>query len=661
MRWIRQLGLVVLAIAASPLSAQQPPLTPEPVVSASPAAGAQSRAPGAALTTEDLNDWLDGFLPYALQSGDIAGAVVAVVKDGKVVTERGFGYADVKKRIPVDPRRTLFRPGSVSKLVTWTAVMQLVDQGRIDLDADINRYLDFRIPPLDGKPVTMRELMQHSAGFEEQSKNIIVRTPATSPGYAALLKRWVPKRIFAPGTTPAYSNYGASLAGYVVERVSGEPFDDYVERHIFAPLGMAHSTFRQPLPERLRPLMSKGYSRASAPPGGYEIVGPAPAGSMASTGDDMARFMIAQLQGGAFGNNRILSAAAARQMHDSPLTIFPGLNRMELGFFETNVNGQKVIGHLGDTDDFHTSLHLFMEEGVGLYASFNSAGKDGAVQPLRHALFLDFADRYFPSSQRIVEKAGTSPDHAQLMAGHWLHSRRSDSNFMKALDLLGQPEVIAAAEGSLKVPSLAPLAGSDGSWREIAPFVWLAPNGHDRLAAKVIDGKPVRFSMDVVSPFMVFDRVPWYRNTAWIQPILYLSLAILLLTALLWPVRAVVRRRFGGRLDLSPRALSAYRASRIGALLLAGSVIGWIVTLVMLFSDTNNLSEQFDPVLWFMEIFATIGIPGGVALVAWNMWEAWRGDRRWTAKLWSLLLLIAALMVLWVGLVFNLIGFGVNY
>ena len=82
---------------------------------------------------------------------------------------------------------------------------------------------------------------------------------------------------------------------------------------------------------------------------------------------------------------------------------------------------------------------------------------------------------------------------------------------------------------------------------------------------------------------------------------------------------------------------------------------------MMLFSDTGNLSERSDPILWFMEIFATIGIPGGVGLIAWNMWEAWRGDRRWTAKLWSLLLFLAALIVLWVGLVFNLIGFGVNY
>jgi hypothetical protein len=192
------------------------------------------------------------YMPYALHVGDIAGAVVAVVKDGKVLTERGYGYSDVEKRAPVDPKRTLFRPGSVSKLVTWTAVMQLVEQGKIDLDADVNQYLDFKIPPRDGKPVTMRNIMQHTAGFEEQAKGVLSDDP-NAPGFEALLKQWVPHRVFPAGSTPAYSNYGASLAGYVVQRLSGEPFNAYVEKHIFAPLDMQLSTFRQPLPANLAP------------------------------------------------------------------------------------------------------------------------------------------------------------------------------------------------------------------------------------------------------------------------------------------------------------------------------------------------------------------------------------------------------------------------
>src|ERR1700744_1185625 len=229
------LGPLVAAVDAA-AGAQETPTT-EP----------QAAAPTVALTAEDVDSWLDGYMPYALHTGDIAGAVVAVVKDGKILTERGYGFSDVEKRTPVDPKLKLFRPGSVSKLLTWTAVMQQVEQGKINLDADINQYLDFKIPARDGKPVTMRNLMQHTAGFEEQAKGIISEDP-NGTGFEALLKQWVPERVFEAGTTQAYSNYGASLAGYIVQRVSGESFDTYIEKHIFEPLDMNHASFRQPLP-----------------------------------------------------------------------------------------------------------------------------------------------------------------------------------------------------------------------------------------------------------------------------------------------------------------------------------------------------------------------------------------------------------------------------
>ena len=382
----------------------------------------------APLTADDVNVWLDGYLPHALKTANIAGAVVAIVKDGEILSERGFGYADVAKRTPVDPKLTLFRPGSVSKLITWTAVMQMVEQGKIDLDSDVNNYLDFKIPPREGQPVTMRNLMQHTAGFEEQAKGIISEDATPPSTFVELLKQWVPTRVFAPGATPAYSNYGAALAGYIVQRVSGEPFDDYLEKHIFQPLDMQHSSFRQPLPAALAPLMSQGYRVGSDEPRPFEIVGPAPAGSMSSPGEDMAHFMIAHLQGGEYHGTRVLKAETAAMMHDSPLTLLPPLNRMELGFFETNVNGREVIGHLGDTDYFHTSLHLFVKENVGLYVSFNSTGTDGAAGSLRTALFDDFADRYYPAPRNRSSASMRPPRHTMLRCSKEIGATRADHN-----------------------------------------------------------------------------------------------------------------------------------------------------------------------------------------------------------------------------------------
>ena len=645
--------------AAAFLLALAPALAAPP--ESAPAAAAEGAPQGASLTAADVNAWLDGYLPYALQTGDIAGAVVAVVKDGEVLTLRGFGYADVASRKPVDPKLTLFRPGSVSKLFTWTAVMQQVELGKIDLDGDVNRYLDFRIPAFDGKPVTMRNLMQHTAGFEEQAKGIISEGTRV-PAYGALLKAWVPQRVFAPGSTPAYSNYGASLAGYIVERVSGEPFDAYIEKHIFEPLDMKHSTFRQPLPPELAPLMSRGYRTASKPPGGFEIVGPAPAGALSSPGADMANFMIAHLQGGEFRGQRILSAATAQTMHDSPLTMLPPLNRMELGFFETNVNGHEVIGHLGDTEYFHTSLHLFMKDNVGFYVSFNSQGKEGAAGNLRGALFQDFADRYFPAvrpESRVDAK--TAAAHAALMSGMWANTRASQSNFLAGVGFISQVKVGADGKGELVIPALTGLDGKPRHWVEIEPFVWLDTNSHDRLAAKVVDGKPVRWSFDLLSPFMVFERVPWYANSAWLKPLFIASVVALLLTAVLWPVTAWIRRSYRASLSLEPTALRAYRLSKIGAILILAGLLSWTATVVLMLKNVNNLDGRLDPLLWLDQIFGTLAFIGGLTLMLWNLWTVWVGQRRWPARVWSVVLAVSAATVLWVALASRLISFGTNY
>ena len=648
---LKRLTALCLGLGTMVASAQE---------STPPQAQPQAAAAAIELTAEDLNSWLDGYLPYALQTGDIAGAVVVVVKDGKIVTGRGYGFSDVEHRTPVDPKKTLFRPGSVSKLFTWTAVMQLVEQGKVDLDADINRYLDYKIPARDGKPITMRNLMQHTAGFEEQAKGIISEEPKAI-SFEALLKQWVPDRVFAAGTTQAYSNYGASLAGYIVQRVSGEPFDSYIEKHIFEPLEMENSSFAQPLPGRLVPLMSKGYRVASADPGGFEIVGPAPAGSLASPGEDMAHFMIAHLQNGEYKGKRILSAATARQMHDSPLTLLPPLNRMELGFFETNINGREVIAHLGDTEYFHTSLHLFLQENVGFYVSFNSAGKEGAAHSLRGAIFQDFADRYFPEAQpQPLVDAQTSAAHAALLAGSWVNSRGSRSSFMSVLDLLGQTRLGVNAKGGLVAP-FPGLNGQPRHWIETAPFVWRDLNSHERLAARLDNGQPVRFSIDLISPFMVFERPEWYRNTSWLRPVFFVSLAALFLTALFWPVTAVTRHRFRAPLTLSMPDLRACRLSKIGATAIIAAVIFWGVLLGMMLQTTALLSAKTDWLLHLAQLFGIVAFLGGFVCMLVNLRAVWTGARRWPAKTWSIVLSLSAFFVLWVAFVFHLLSFDVNY
>lgn len=658
---------MLIASISTMLMAQATSPEPQETAQAAqgPSAAGDSTMPGgrgAELTKNDLDAWLDGYMPYAIGDGDIAGAVVVVVKDGEILTQRGFGYADVESRKPVDPEKTLFRPGSVSKLITWTAVMQQVEQGKIDLDADINQYLDFEIPDYEGQPVTMRQLMTHTAGFEEQVKDLIGSDRDAIPPYDELLKRWIPQRIFAPGTTPAYSNYGTSLAGYIVERVSGEPFDDYVERHIFDPLGMDNSSFRQPLPDNLQPNMATGYDKMSGEVVPFEIVGPAPAGSLSSTGEDMARFMMAHLNNGELDGNRILKPETARYMHTTATTLLPPLDRMMMGFFETNINDERVIAHLGDLGGFHTSLHLFMDEDVGLYASFNSGGEEGAVNGVRINLFTEFADRYFPGkpiTSRVPPEE--SAQHAQMLAGNWIASRRADSTFLNITQLIGQATVSVGPDGELILPPGMGLAGRPAKWVEVEPFVWQDLNSHTRLAARVEDGEVTRFSLSIMSAFTVFERPVWYKNASLLMPLIYAALAVLLLTALFWPVRALVRRHYGAALPLEGRARLGYRLSRLFALLIVLVLVGWGVLITMMFADLTNLGGAFDAITIVLQILTLVIFIGGLAVFAWYLWQVWTGGRRWTAKVWSVLLLLAGIVMVWLAAAYHLFGIGTNY
>jgi CubicO group peptidase (beta-lactamase class C family) len=640
--------------------AQLPPPGP-----ATEATVPQAAPPGAApLTRENVEAWLDGYMPYALQTGDIAGAVVVVVKDGQVLAQKGYGYSDVKTRKPVDPELTLFRPGSISKLFTWTAVMQQVEQGKLDLDADVNKYLDFEIPPRDGQPVTLRNIMTHTAGFEEQLKGLMGEEggkPVKS--FDERLKNWVPERIFAPGTTPAYSNYATALAGYIVQRVSGVPFYDYIEQNIFAPLGMQHASFRQPLPDPLKPLMSSGYHLASegeAKP--YEIVGVSPAGSLAASGADMAKFMIAHLQNGASGAARILQEDTAKQMHGTPLTILPRVHRMLLGFYEQNYNGHRALGHGGDTNWFHSDLHLFIDDGVGMYISVNSAGKGGAAHQIRATLFDQFADRYLPGPTldgKVDEKIAA--EHAQMMAGVYENSRRIDSSFFSLLGLAGPVKVIPNPDHTISVSMAVNLAGVPIKWREVEPFVYRDADGENLLSAQVKDGEVVRFSFDGVSPFMMFDRTPASRSPSWLLPTVIMGLVALLLTSLAWPVSALVRRHYGIAYGLSGDDAKAHRWVRIAATAALVILIGWAITVSKLMGNLTLLSESSDGSVWLMQLLSLVVFIGGTILGAWNAWVVVRGPRKRYAKVWSVVLALSLLLLLYIALTFHLIAFDVNY
>lgn len=605
------------------------------------------------LTEADIETFLDGVMPLQLAREDIGGAVIAVVKDGKVLFAKGYGYSDVAKRTPVSPDATLFRPGSISKLFTWTAVMRLVEQGKLDLDADVNQYLDFKIPNTYPKPITLRNIMTHTSGFEETDKELFIADVKDLKPLDDYLKTHLPRRIFPPGVTPAYSNYATAMAGYMVQRVSREAYDDYIENHILKPLGMAHTSFRQPLPDALKPLVSNGYRVASKPAKPFEVVQAWPAGSSSVSAYDMTRFMIAHLQDGQFAGVQILRPETARLMHSRQFENNPGLNGMALGFYEETRNGHRIIGHGGDTVYFHSDLHLMPDAGLGFFISYNSAGM-GEISP-RSAVWNRFLDRYFPYTPPAATAAANAED-ARLVAGEYITSRRSETTILSILTLLGEMKVSQNADGTISGSAFKDLSGQPKHFREIAPLLFREVNGQSLLGFKRDDTG--RLIMAIDAPFMVFQKARWHQGSLFNMSILVGSLTIFALTLVLWPVAALVRRHYGRKLDLTP----AQRRSRLLVRLVCAAdlafVVAWFATLSGAFNDPAKLNRGLDPVLHVVELIGWVGVLG--TLVA--LYHVFRvGKSGWWAKVRDAGVALASVGFAWFLLHWNLLNWSLNY
>jgi len=647
---------------ANPASASSAALPPSPAPSGAVQTAATSPGTPHEMTADDLSTFLDGMVPYMIQRGDIAGGVISVVKDGKLLFAHGYGYADLKARTPVSPENTLFRPGSTSKLFTWTAVMQQVEQGKLDLDHDVNDYLDFKIPPRDGKPVTLRQIMTHTAGFEDTARGLLPRK-AEDVNLERYLKTHIPARIFPPGEIVAYSNYGCGLAGYIVQRVSGEGFDDYVQKHIFEPLGMHHSSFAMPLPPTLAPLMAKGYKSASdGKPQPFELVDPAPAGALSSSATDMANFMIAQLQGGRFGDTRILQQATADLMHSPQHTAAPGLAGFDLGFYQEDRNGQRIIGHGGDTVVFHSDLHLLLDANVGIFMSFNSAGDAGSAHVVRKAIFQAFLDRYFPKEAPAPATVSTAKADAARVAGWYQASRRNDSA-LRMLYLLGQVNVAAKPDDTLAVSMLTDYAGKPLQWHETGPLHYSEVNGESQLAFVTNAQGGIRYwASDAEVPVFVFERVSAARSMGTVGPLMGLSIVVLLATLLSWFVGWWVRRHYGRTLALSDRQRRTRLLSRLGVLALAIVVTGWLSFLGIMSADESLLLDGSGaPWLYLLYVLGVFGLLGALAVVVHAV-QAWMTPRR---SRWVLagetLLALAAIYLAWFIVAFGLVSFNVRF
>jgi hypothetical protein len=338
----------------------------------------------------------------------------------------------------------------------------------------------------------------------------------------------------------------------------------------------------------------------------------------------------------------------------------PPLPAMALGFYHEDRNGLTIVGHAGDTNYFHSDLHLLLDKHIGLFISSNSLGKEGAAGPVREAFFHAFLDRYFPASAPRPPTAPTAKAHAAMVQGLYWWSRRIDSNFFRVLYLADQAKVVAKPDGTITVSDLLDYSRAPKVWREVAPFRWVAPSG-STLVAVVRNGKVANLATDDLPPVMVLQPVPPWAQSSWNLPALGASLAVLVLMVLLWPVQALVRRRYGQKFALVGARATLYRLTRFTALAQIAGLVAYAVLISLFISGKVAADDSLDPLLIAAQVLCIVGALGALIMAA-NAVVVWSSPgRSWWARLSSTLILLAGVYYAWFVVVWRLARFGLSY
>ena len=643
------LTLVILLLCAAPVMAKENKVN-------APAAPSQGQGPSDPV---ELEAFLDELMAKEMEEYHIAGAAVSIVKDGQLFFAKGYGYADVENKIPVDAETTMFRTGSVGKVITWTAVMQLVEQGKLDLDADINTYLDFRIPDTYPQPITLKHLMTHTSGIEDRWVGSL------TPNASELLpeREWLvdnfPGRVRAPGEAAGYSNYNAMLGGYIVARVSGEPYEEYIQKHIFDSLGMTHSNVHPQTPDNLLPFVSKSYMYVDGVFQPFPDYFPQPAGLPSgfhqTSITDMARFMIARLEGGFYGDAstemRILEEDTARQMLTTLYTPDPRLKGTAYGLFDLSENGQWVLGHSGYSPVTFTELMLLPHQHLGVYVVYNSFGaREGGLATQHVGFQRAFFDHYYPApAVTQLQPPADFAERAAQFTGSYRDANSHSTTPEKAQYLLGSLEIHDGGDGTVAVPMGE---GIELRFVEVEPLYFRQVDGPYSMVFREDDqGNIVYMFTDLITEYG-FRKLDWYETPGFNMMLALVCVLMFLSMIPVALVRFIQNRR--------SRSASASRSARLADSILFGiSLLNvlFVVGIALWFrpmhpSELHGLPQVVEIVMG-LGVLSALLTPAALvyAVLAWK-------DRYWGAayRVYYTLGTLAAVGFVWFLHYWNWLG-----
>jgi len=475
----------------------------------------------------EINQFFDEMIPTQLSSHHIPGAVVVVVRGGDVIFAKGYGYSDIGKVEEVSPDGTVFRIGSVSKLLVWIAVLQLEEEGKLDLDEDVNHYLNgITIPDTyPGNPVTLRHLFTHSAGFEERGIGLLARDESGLIPPGQYLAENMPPRVYPPGEVSSYSNYGAAVAGKVVSDVSGMTFEEYAKVHIFEPLVMANSSFKQPLPPDVMERTAIGYSYSNGvlDQGTFEYIQMAPSGAMSSTGMDMGAFMIMLLQNGRYHNISVLGPESAERMQGRLFSHDPRIPGWTYGFMERESHGWRVLWHGGDTLYFHSVLVLVPKLDMGIFVSYNGGSGSGAGISLADRLLSRYHSPIPPPCNGTIY---STPD----FEGVYVSTRTAKSTVEKIMLIAGSEEhVITVATGTGGMLML-----DDAPYRWSEDLLFCNPDSGNKVIFREGAGGEIKWLYLENHPDSAYVKIPFEESPLHQKTLLIGCEGVFLAVLLLW-------------------------------------------------------------------------------------------------------------------------------
>ncbi|PRX97998.1 serine hydrolase domain-containing protein [Allonocardiopsis opalescens] len=577
-----------------------------------PGAAAHAGEAGGGARTEptaaDVQRFLDERVPALMAEHRLPGAVVSVVADGEQVFAGGYGEADVEAGTPVDAETTSFPIASVSKSFTAAAALQLVEQGRLDLHTDVNAYLpeDVRIPDsFPGEPVTLHHLLTHTAGFADSVAGMAAASPGGVLPLAEYAAAYRPERVHPPGRFVAYSNYGTTLVGLIVQEVSGVPFEEYTAENVFAPLGMERSGFHQP-DEAAEILETPKLYTVAPDPAAPLYINQGPAGAVYATAPDMSRFMIALLNDGAAAGGDFLSPESTAAMLTRQASAHPRIAGAGYGTWDRYADGVHGIGHSGDLDGAHSEYVLLPEQELGFFVSVNADGvaespiADGRAR-IVDAFLAEFGtpepEQPGPGTEQgrsgadaeqgpgsDTEQEQPAPDASAIdlepYVGTYTTTRTSSGEPASLLVVTDQTTVSATGDGRLHTTNA--LLG-ERDWTPVEQNLFRSDEG-DQLAFIEEDGRVIGLALDAV-PSQNYQRVDWHE-----QPYLHFGAAaaalLVMLTILAWPIAALTRLVLRRR----PARTAAARTAVWTAAATVATCVGFVALLAYLMTDMAALT-----------------------------------------------------------------------